>query len=964
MRNNRRLASSLSFAMVLLSGAAAHAEEALRYGHSYSLQNGAIVNNIEWGGGYLDKLGNGCGGTSTACISLATTPERDDTSGTWVIMPTGDHKWGDKVMNGDEIALLNISYNEKRFLASSVCGASTCVFAKYSNWMTQDDSHWIVSSADARVFDSPIALGQGIRLKPVVRANYTSYLRRKGTTGCSGSAGCIAVLGDFESTLSDKPYTWRFVDTQTNVPSQLSPGGTYRNHYRPGYILKNDTSSLYWDIAGNLTLSNYAANSQIDDLEGTSVTWGTGWNTVSPSFSGEWAQLNINNDGSMKITGALAGDTGTNTYWEQVAYNYIPPDQTHITLPYSPTWPQQVTLRLDSCKLESRIATTESPYFYTLWSEETAGCNKRTMSLLGRQERCWTAAEPFQFLFDNERQIAINWQNGQLVFVDLVTGNSRELSPKNKPNAKLCVTDTSVSITQPAANGGTETLFDWSGTPEAQNTLSLEPNGLRMRDDTGVPTIIKGTGFGYGQSDHVKRPNGWCTDVDMVFLANANHHASFFSYWGEIVTFTDGDTSPWSSCNPPPYGPGEPVPACRTGKELCFLNDGNLVIYDANHNQAWSTNTSGHPSAVLTLESQHGALQIVNSDRAEICQCIENGGGTECVPATNKTKDAMMLSSSAMEKSSTRLGGAKLRCADPFFPVIWEASEEEQALEKYAFIDKGGFSFLKKDSAGDATFGAQFWAFAGAADRDSIDTLKMRSSASSFAEASLNANLSERASSGLKPDYLGATFSTGVGVTAFKQNVSVGEINAYAQHNNGASGIWGSLKALGSNVEKIESSTALRVYPPIIKAKTVYMVGPIPVEVTAGIFGSVLVDAQFPDMSSNAPRLILKPSVGVGASLTVALGTSSGPLATYIGVEGSVSFLKVSLPGEFGVNWTGPNSFFSYKLRFTASTLDASVSLVGALLGKTVRKELFKRNGVSVSAKLFDFSDLKFSNNL
>ncbi|MDQ1814205.1 hypothetical protein RBA41_12895 [Massilia sp. CCM 9210] len=74
------------------------------YGQIYHLQNGYTLGP----GGYLDVRASGCNG-NTLCVSTATVDNRDQGSGSWMILPAdGSMKTkGDQVSPGDFVYLIN-----------------------------------------------------------------------------------------------------------------------------------------------------------------------------------------------------------------------------------------------------------------------------------------------------------------------------------------------------------------------------------------------------------------------------------------------------------------------------------------------------------------------------------------------------------------------------------------------------------------------------------------------------------------------------------------------------------------------------------------------------------------------------------------------------------------------------------------------------------------------------------------
>ena len=133
------------------------------------------------------------------------------------------------------------------YLNYDLCVANNCV------WTTPNASssnHWqIVATNTAQGILSvgdPIQLQNSFEGEPLSTEN-----QRCGDLQC--------VNGDPAPTGSP---VWRFVETQSSVPAQTGTGWC-RTTDQPGYIVKNDASSLYWDVFGNLTLHNDAGFSTL-----------------------------------------------------------------------------------------------------------------------------------------------------------------------------------------------------------------------------------------------------------------------------------------------------------------------------------------------------------------------------------------------------------------------------------------------------------------------------------------------------------------------------------------------------------------------------------------------------------------------------------------------------------------------------------------------------------------------------
>jgi len=114
---------------------------------------------------------------------------------------------------------------------------------------------------------------------------------------------------------------------------------------------------------------------------------------------------------------------------------------------------------------------------------------------------------------------------------------------------------------------------------------------------------------GLGRLNGAVTPDG-ARMGSIVFHTIAFERNSSWSLGSEYVLrfSSDGNLELWNeSANELIWESG------TRGEQLIMQGDGNLVIYTAEGEPVWASNTSGHEDAVLVLED-NGAMAILSSD--------------------------------------------------------------------------------------------------------------------------------------------------------------------------------------------------------------------------------------------------------------------------------------------------------------------------------------------------------------
>lgn len=104
----KKLILSAFISFLLFSAQNVMSQTELVYGGKYHIQNGWA----KWTGGFLDTRGMGCQ-SNLLCVSTSKDNNRDNGSGTWVILSATGKSNGTQVVSGDVIILQNQYDNGK-----------------------------------------------------------------------------------------------------------------------------------------------------------------------------------------------------------------------------------------------------------------------------------------------------------------------------------------------------------------------------------------------------------------------------------------------------------------------------------------------------------------------------------------------------------------------------------------------------------------------------------------------------------------------------------------------------------------------------------------------------------------------------------------------------------------------------------------------------------------------------------
>lgn len=177
--------------------------ESLFYGRTYRLQNG--YNN--WKGGYLDTRGAGCD-SNVYCVSTASTFDRDSGSGTWLILSGNGKANGQAVLPGDDVYLVN-QYGSKAYLDTRNSGCNDnalCVSVASSSNRDNGSGTWKLLPNTGT--STAITEGQSIHLLNGYQHFGGGFLDTRGA-GCQSNLYCVSTSNMWNRDL-EGTNDWKF----------------------------------------------------------------------------------------------------------------------------------------------------------------------------------------------------------------------------------------------------------------------------------------------------------------------------------------------------------------------------------------------------------------------------------------------------------------------------------------------------------------------------------------------------------------------------------------------------------------------------------------------------------------------------------------------------------------------------------------------------------------------------------
>jgi hypothetical protein len=901
---------------VMALSAVAHAE--LLYGHTYSLQN---AQGGSWNGGYLDTRVEGCDGANNFCVATASTTTRDGGSGTWLITSANGKANGTPVMVADTIVLQNMYDGNGGYLYDlfgTTCSGGQCVFTTTPGMGAADPAaQWQIQATDTMT-QRTLSVGDAIYLR---NQNFTqpgTYLTTTPTTGCNGDLSCVNVT-DPNGYLNGLPIpfwgsTWRFVETQAPAPAQVTPGWCLTTD-QPGTIVTSDATSLYWDVYGNLTLTNFGGYSSVTGGHSTSTTWGVG--SAVPLHASSAATLCYASNG-----GALViADSSGHQVWSST--NAIATSKNN-------------SLSLAGCTLSIYGG---SPSIMTKWTETTPECHKRMLLNSATNNTCWpTSNQMVELLYDNDDGLALRWYGGMLYLTsaalskEIWTANNGDLGG----SGKLCLqSDGNLVIYNggKTANWAANSVHGWPVTLalDTSSVLFQSGNVQYVREDFSVASSSTGgtfTQFGCQMGcPQTKSLPGWCrtTGAAGPILVSPDFGHLDWTSGGSFTLYDPSGNTLWSTNTQGALG--------------CFQLDGNLVIYDGNNRALWAASWSNmgaySPLDVLTFDGVNAT--VINQSLQAQCSAglapVCDANGQNCAAPT---------------------GNVPAACSSASYYTVWSSAKLPPITY---FTSGGGFSFVEDLNKGNSDFGAELWIVGAANSYYSLTALEGSLPGGTNAQSQTLADLP---TSTPPTDYAEVLGDTGVSVTLFGDNQIVFSANGFGSYDADGSGNAQSQLTVGSLVGTLYSGTAANISTgksasaEIFSAQMVLDVGGIPVTLKAGATGSIGFTVSGACSASNTNfSLGETPFATLDADVSVEVGEGIS-----VSIEADLTLVSLSLPITASANWQ--NKTFSESIDFNVSTLSGEVDLVLEAGPLKATKTLTSFNGYSTSETLFSLSNAQF----
>lgn len=134
----------------------------------------------------------------------------------------------------------------------------------------------------------------------------------------------------------------------------------------------------------------------------------------------------------------------------------------------------------------------------------------------------------------------------------------------------------------------------------------------------------------------------------------------------------------------------------------------------------------------------------------------------------------------------------------------------------------------------------------------------------------------------------------------------------------------------------------------LVRATGDFMLGPVPVTVSASAVGSLGIDFNLAAGTAQVSATV-EPYAEVDGVFSAGVGTSFAS----VGIEGELLLARVGIPGSATVVWQGGRAFqYNASLDLTLRTLDGSVSLYGQVAGYKKSLEITSWDGLNWSWNL------------
>jgi hypothetical protein len=360
---------------------------------------------------------------------------------------------------------------------------------------------------------------------------------------------------------------------------------------------------------------------------------------------------------------------------------------------------------------------------------------------------------------------------------------------------------------------------------------------------------------------------------------------------------------------------------------LAWQTDGNLVVYDRNGGRArWAAGSNG--AKILCFQDDGNLVTYLNANATS----PNWSSGTYGHSNARLTMDSYTISISDQDSRQT----------------LWSRTPSD-ALEG---LGNGAFSFVNDKHFGDTNFGAELWVVAAGADANSIANLQAKGNTDAKVG---HLNGLYLPSGTVANNFAEVMGDAGVNATLLSSTKTIVELSGYVGNAGSQSNSF-KLEVYGHSTRT--GTVGVDFSPPSVSATFVeasaqFDVGPIPIEVSAEVTGTVGVDAQAVAGSSG-----FNVTVTPNANLTASGSVSTGVACVSAGIEGEVNLINVSVPLslDLSIGSNGSSTQYTMTGNLDISTLDGSIDLFANACLAEWKMNIASWNGVTYTASLFNQS--------
>jgi hypothetical protein len=242
----------------------------------------------------------------------------------------------------------------------------------------------------------------------------------------------------------------------------------------------------------------------------------------------------------------------------------------------------------------------------------------------------------------------------------------------------------------------------------------------------------------------------------------------------------------------------------------------------------------------------------------------------------------------------------------------------DTASDGSSSVAGGGFSFVYDKAYGSKDFGLNLWIVAAATNKTALDALLAKVEKSSAPGKALDRLLPDSSGQVSDSNFAETLGDAGVSATLFGNSVTLLEAGGYVRNdltNNLAITAQGSSVYAGS----LGLSQSVSISKTFLKYSQQFMVGPVPITISADMTGTVGVASTLA-LSSQAVATTT-PSLDVGVHASGGVGTSM----LSAGVESSLQLLNASMP--VGLTYTPSGRGYNVSSKLSMSAMQGSLGL-------------------------------------